>query len=266
MAVSVRLPLDTGPYIEHYLIQSIDGSLSLESSRFKFDSIPSLIAHYAQCCDELPVRLVLPRALRDAKNRQQLSSLALLGQEFWRYPMAAPKPSPALSKASSHQTLKTPSEMTNTSGIGTTTFSHHVNPNASHNGGNQVDTPSDTTSSLSSFTISNGQQLLSPESIDNVIMTMSPTEPARTVGQSTFGSNNKCSTFKTKQTITNQEVEKQIQIFNNNLLGINNNNNNSTSNNNITTPNIFGNSNNMEALIRAPRPTPPNTLNLGALR
>lgn len=41
--------------------------------------------------DELPVQLTLPRALREAKNRQQLSSLALLGQEFWRYPMANPK-------------------------------------------------------------------------------------------------------------------------------------------------------------------------------
>lgn len=30
--------------------------------------------------------------MREAKNRQQLSSLALLGQEFWRYPMANPKP------------------------------------------------------------------------------------------------------------------------------------------------------------------------------
>lgn len=42
--------------------------------------------------DELPVQLTLPRAMREAKNRQQLSSLALLGQEFWRYPMANPKP------------------------------------------------------------------------------------------------------------------------------------------------------------------------------
>lgn len=30
--------------------------------------------------DELPVQLTLPRAIRDAKNRQQLTSLALLGQ------------------------------------------------------------------------------------------------------------------------------------------------------------------------------------------
>lgn len=37
--------------------------------------------------DELPVQLRLPQALRDATNRKQLSSLALLGQEFWRYSM-----------------------------------------------------------------------------------------------------------------------------------------------------------------------------------
>lgn len=50
MAISVRLPAYKGPYIEHYLIQAADdGQLSLESSDNKFDSIPSLIAHYAQC-------------------------------------------------------------------------------------------------------------------------------------------------------------------------------------------------------------------------
>ncbi|XP_051169511.1 protein sprint isoform X2 [Leptopilina boulardi] len=92
MALSVRLPPGKGPYIEHYLIQSNKGKLSLETSENRFDNIPSLIAHYSQCCDELPVQLTLPRAMREAKNRQQLSSLALLGQEFWRYPMANPKP------------------------------------------------------------------------------------------------------------------------------------------------------------------------------
>ncbi|XP_039310493.1 protein sprint isoform X3 [Solenopsis invicta] len=92
MALSVRLPVGKGPYIEHYLIQADNGKLSLETSENRFDNIPSLIAHYSQCCDELPVQLTLPRAMREAKNRQQLSSLALLGQEFWRYPMANPKP------------------------------------------------------------------------------------------------------------------------------------------------------------------------------
>lgn len=49
MAVSVRLPDGTGPYIEHYLIISENGVLSLESSRFEFNSIPALIDHYAKC-------------------------------------------------------------------------------------------------------------------------------------------------------------------------------------------------------------------------
>ncbi|XP_036141609.1 protein sprint isoform X3 [Monomorium pharaonis] len=93
MALSVRLPAGKGPYIEHYLIQANNSKLSLETSENRFDNIPSLIAHYSQCCsDELPVQLTLPRTMREAKNRQQLSSLALLGQEFWRYPMANSKP------------------------------------------------------------------------------------------------------------------------------------------------------------------------------
>lgn len=50
MAISVRLPSGKGPYIEHYLIQAAtDNRLALESSDNKFDSIPMLIAHYAQC-------------------------------------------------------------------------------------------------------------------------------------------------------------------------------------------------------------------------
>ncbi|CAK1543050.1 unnamed protein product [Leptosia nina] len=95
MAISVRLPADKGPYIEHYLIQASGGRIGLETSTNRFDNIPELIAHYSQCCDELPVQLQLPRPLREAKSRHQLSSLALLGQEFWGYPMANPKNNPA---------------------------------------------------------------------------------------------------------------------------------------------------------------------------
>ncbi|XP_075233749.1 protein sprint-like isoform X3 [Lycorma delicatula] len=106
MAISVRLPAGKGPYIEHYLIEaSPDGRLSLESSDNKFDSIPALVAHYAQCCDELPVQLTLPRAVREAKNRQQLSSLALLGQEFWRYPMANPRRNQEQTENSNNQNV-----------------------------------------------------------------------------------------------------------------------------------------------------------------
>ncbi|XP_025153828.1 protein sprint isoform X2 [Harpegnathos saltator] len=126
MALSVRLPAGKGPYIEHYLIQANKGKLSLETSENRFDNIPSLIAHYSQCCDELPVQLTLPRAMREAKNRQQLSSLALLGQEFWRYPMANPKP-PAESSSSNTSSLS--------SFHGGNNNHHHSNNN------NNADTP-----------------------------------------------------------------------------------------------------------------------------
>ncbi|XP_070169330.1 protein sprint isoform X4 [Polyergus mexicanus] len=125
MALSVRLPAGKGPYIEHYLIQANKGKLSLETSENRFDNIPSLIAHYSQCCsDELPVQLILPRAMREAKNRQQLSSLALLGQEFWRYPMANPKPPESSSS--------------NTSSL--SSF-HGGNNNHNNNNNNNPDTP-----------------------------------------------------------------------------------------------------------------------------
>ncbi|XP_050304173.1 protein sprint isoform X2 [Anthonomus grandis grandis] len=94
MALSVRLPPDKGPYIEHYLIHSSEGRLGLETSENRFVDVAALIAHYASCCDELPVQLTLPKAIRESKSRQQLSSLALLGQEFWSY---SPPPSEASS-------------------------------------------------------------------------------------------------------------------------------------------------------------------------
>uniref|UniRef100_A0A182N539 Protein sprint n=1 Tax=Anopheles dirus TaxID=7168 RepID=A0A182N539_9DIPT len=304
MAVSVRLPANTGPYIEHYLIQSNNGQLSLESSRFKFDSIPALIAHYTQCCDELPVQLCLPVALREAKNRQQLSSLALLGQEFWRYPMASsPKPKPTVgalppvatpSATSSH--MNTPSEATHSSGIGISVLNHtpsgSVGPIGTGGAPPLVnafgETPTDTFSTLSSFTVSNGQTLLSPESIDSAIM-MSPMDPQQT------GIIGKTSTFKARkqQQITSpttshqqqqqhqhqhQEVEKQIELFNANILGGANSNGGGdttggemTSSTTSSTESRQGDGLNviistLERKPRAPRPTPPNTLNIKPIR
>ncbi|XP_055940907.1 protein sprint-like isoform X1 [Argiope bruennichi] len=84
MALSVRLPEDKGPYVEHYLIETVgDAQLRLEGSDNNFHAIPMLVAHYCQCCDELPVQLALPTPLAQAGSRQELSSLALLGQDFW---------------------------------------------------------------------------------------------------------------------------------------------------------------------------------------
>lgn len=87
----------------------------------------NLVINYFVFSDELPVQLQLPRALREAKSRHQLSSLTLLGQEFWGYPMANPKNNP--------QNVMSPCQLAN-----------GVIPMAV--------TPSDTGSSLSSFNAS----------------------------------------------------------------------------------------------------------------
>ncbi|XP_063385320.1 protein sprint isoform X7 [Cydia fagiglandana] len=197
MAISVRLPADKGPYIEHYLIQASGGRIGLETSHNRFDNIPELIAHYSQCCDELPVQLQLPRPLREAKSRHQLSSLALLGQEFWGYPMANPKNNP--------QNLLSPSQ------------TNGVVPMAV--------TPSDTGSSLSSFNASIGtnsrEQILSPDKEQNVVLKMSSIDASG----SPPSQNQNLSTFKGRQ---------------------------------APSPPAKPNG----AFIRAPRPTPPNTLSL----
>ncbi|XP_062529618.1 protein sprint isoform X21 [Bombyx mori] len=198
MAISVRLPADKGPYIEHYLIQASGGRISLETSHNRFDNIPELIAHYSQCCDELPVQLQLPRPLREAKSRHQLSSLALLGQEFWGYPMANSK--------SNAQNILSPCQLAN-----------GVIPMAV--------TPSDTGSSLSSFNAStrtnSREQILSTEKDQNVVLKMSPID----ISGSPPSQNQNLSTFKGR--VAPSPPAKPSSAF-----------------------------------VRAPRPTPPNTLNL----
>lgn len=75
-----------GAGVQHYLIEAAEtpqNGVRLESSDFVFDNLPALLAHYCQCCDELPVRLKLPARIRNCSNRPSLTSLASLGQEFW---------------------------------------------------------------------------------------------------------------------------------------------------------------------------------------
>ncbi|XP_032518528.2 protein sprint isoform X2 [Danaus plexippus] len=198
MAISVRLPADKGPYIEHYLIQASGGRIGLETSHNRFDNIPELIAHYSQCCDELPVQLQLPKPLQEAKSRHQLSSLALLGQEFWGYPMANSK--------TNLNNLLSPCQLTN-----------GIVPMAV--------TPSDTGSSLSSIhagTAANSrEQILSPDKDQNVVLKMSPVEASGSPPKQTQN----LSTFKGR---------------------------------NVPSPPAKPTG----SFVRAPRPTPPNTLNL----
>lgn len=259
MAISVRLPRDAGPYIEHYLIQSHEGLLNLESSRFKFDSIPALVAHYSNCCDELPVQLSLPRGLREAKNRQQLMSLALLGSEFWRCPVASPE----AEETSLDSQVKSPTE---TSGISTmeltsslkqknSIFSKFSFRGSSNNANQQlVDTPSDTASSMSSFAVSGGgaSQMLSPQSPDNVFVTSPSVEFCNLKSNSNSISNlnspsgiiGKTSTFKAQTFSSSQRMLQLRDDFSHNDIA---NKRDDVHN---------------EELVQRTRPTPPNTLNL----
>lgn len=268
MAISVRLPRDAGPYIEHYLIQSNEGLLNLESSRFKFDSIPALVAHYSNCCDELPVQLSLPRGLRDAKNRQQLMSLALLGSEFWRCPVASPE----AEETSLNSQIKSPTE---TSGISTMELTGSLKQKSSffskfslrgssnnntNNSANQqlVETPSDTASSLSSFAVSGGHsQILSPQSADNVFITSPSVEFCNMKSNSNSISNlnspsgiiGKTSTFKAQTFSASQKVLQSRDI------------NSEFQHSAVDVVNKRDDVHNEEFVHRT-RPTPPNTLNL----
>lgn len=177
--------------------------------------------------------------------------------------MANPRPSANTSPVPASSASKTES-----SGLGTTIFSGHqqkIVTNSQHTvvSGNVFSpgTPSDTASSLSSFT-STGQQMLSPESIDSLMLTMSPVENGQTgiVGKTSPG-NNACSfsTFKT-QNRKSLDLEK-LTMFS----GHGTDSNASTNNcNNTNDKNTFYDNNNGN--VRGVRPTPPSTLNLIPLR
>lgn len=67
--------------MQHYLIEAADeGGVRLESSDFVFENLPALLAHYCQCCDELPVQLRLPPALLRCSDRDSLTALAATGK------------------------------------------------------------------------------------------------------------------------------------------------------------------------------------------
>ena len=71
-----------GAGVQHYLIEATESptaGVRLESSDFVFDNLPALLAHYCQCCDELPVQLRLPAKIRQCPDRASLTSLAMLG-------------------------------------------------------------------------------------------------------------------------------------------------------------------------------------------
>lgn len=194
-------------------------------------------------------------------------SLALLGSEFWRCPVASPE----AEETSLHSHIKSPTE---TSGISTMELTSSLkqknsifskfnfrgnnnNNNSSSNANQQlVETPSDTASSLSSFAVSGGQsQMLSPQSPDNVFIT-SPSVDFCNLKSSSSSINNlnspsgiigKTSTFKA-QTFSSSQKVLQNRDINSDFQHAEAVNKRDDVNN--------------EEFVQRTRPTPPNTLNL----
>lgn len=50
LAISVRLPPDKGPHVQHYLVEiQPQGQYSLEASDNRFESLPDLLSYYTTC-------------------------------------------------------------------------------------------------------------------------------------------------------------------------------------------------------------------------
>ncbi|KAK3595982.1 hypothetical protein CHS0354_032496 [Potamilus streckersoni] len=86
MALSVQIPANGNNNVDHYLVEPTDKGLHLQGSTHYFREIHSLITHYIDNQDDLPHKLVLPQAIMAAKTSQELSALAMLGQDFWTTP------------------------------------------------------------------------------------------------------------------------------------------------------------------------------------
>lgn len=82
-ALSAQFPTRSGANVDHYLIENIRDGYRVQGSSHIFSDITKLVAFYHENLEELPHRLVLPPTIRRAKTLQELTSLSLLGQDFW---------------------------------------------------------------------------------------------------------------------------------------------------------------------------------------
>eukprot|EP00096_Caligus_rogercresseyi_P012163 TRINITY_DN5016_c0_g1_i1.p1 TRINITY_DN5016_c0_g1~~TRINITY_DN5016_c0_g1_i1.p1 ORF type:complete len:968 (-),score=250.21 TRINITY_DN5016_c0_g1_i1:32-2935(-) len=89
---TLALTLRQGLIVEHYLIHQLPDSkrLKLEISNRTFDNILSLVYHYMTVQEDFPLLLKLPHLLMETNSRSNLTSMALLGKDFWNYPMSFP--------------------------------------------------------------------------------------------------------------------------------------------------------------------------------
>ncbi|XP_016041742.1 ras and Rab interactor 1 isoform X2 [Erinaceus europaeus] len=80
----VRLPEASSPSFvsSHYILEGT-GGISLEGSELRFPDLVQLICTSCHDRDVLPLRLQLPRAIRQAATHKELEAISHLGAEFW---------------------------------------------------------------------------------------------------------------------------------------------------------------------------------------
>uniref|UniRef100_A0A0N4ZAG7 SH2 domain-containing protein n=1 Tax=Parastrongyloides trichosuri TaxID=131310 RepID=A0A0N4ZAG7_PARTI len=93
MALTIRLPPEFKNDNDHYLIETINGSVRLEGSLRSFKSLPLLIEYYCKHGEEIHVKLEMPPAIVYCNVTEQLKSFSKIGADFWNTELAHILPS-----------------------------------------------------------------------------------------------------------------------------------------------------------------------------
>ncbi|XP_077999139.1 uncharacterized protein LOC144452016 [Glandiceps talaboti] len=83
MTLAVRILENTLPIVKNFTIKNTTAGVQLMGCAQVFDTVPKLIAHLCEYQENLPMALVLPKAISYAQSVQELSALGLLGPDFW---------------------------------------------------------------------------------------------------------------------------------------------------------------------------------------
>ncbi|XP_078418361.1 ras and Rab interactor 3 [Cetorhinus maximus] len=84
MVLSVNFPgLDGAPNIQDYSIKEDKSIMYLDGSFLVFEDIFKMVAFYCVSRDILPSTLVLPQAIAEATNSEELQVISHLGIDFW---------------------------------------------------------------------------------------------------------------------------------------------------------------------------------------
>uniref|UniRef100_A0A0N5C0I8 Protein sprint n=1 Tax=Strongyloides papillosus TaxID=174720 RepID=A0A0N5C0I8_STREA len=93
MALTIRLPPEFKNDNDHYLIETINGSVRLEGSLRSFKSLPLLIEYYCKHGEEIHVKLEMPPAIIHCQVVEELKRISKIGANFWNTELAHLLPS-----------------------------------------------------------------------------------------------------------------------------------------------------------------------------